>query len=93
MQPETEQILGTLEVLIEPNSFYPDKQYFQDENSGSETKYLKYQQVNKFLAYCFPEVMMYRFSFWTQENIYIIGKFLGGDWVGLYLKSEFVYNP
>ncbi|MGV0106937.1 hypothetical protein NSTCB13_05785 [Nostoc sp. DSM 114160] len=86
------QASGMLEIS-KFHKFYPDKQYFQDEMSGSETKYLKYQQINKFLAYCFPEVMMYRFSFWTQENIYVIGKVLGGDWVGLYLESEFVYNP
>ncbi|MDM9584588.1 nuclease A inhibitor family protein [Nostoc sp. GT001] len=88
----TLQASGMLEISKFHN-FYPDKQYFQNENSGSETKYLKYQQVNKFLASTFPEVMMYRFSFLTEENIYIIGKVLGGDWAGLYLESEFVYNP
>nr|WP_256380853.1 hypothetical protein [Rivularia sp. PCC 7116] len=41
----------------------------------------------------FSDVMMYRFSFWTSENIYIIGEAKNGDRVGIYIESSFVYNP
>lgn len=81
------QASGMLEIS-KFQSFFPDKQY-----SDSAAQYSKYDKLNKFLHHTFTEVMMYRFSFWTQENIYIIGQITGGDWAGLYIESEFVYNP
>ncbi|MEH2378339.1 MAG: nuclease A inhibitor family protein [Nostoc sp.] len=76
------------------HSFYTDKNYLSDYyEEDYEEIYAKYEQVNKFFNQRFPEVIMYRFSFFTQEHIYIIGQSHPGDWVGLYLKSEFVYNP
>lgn len=85
---------GILE-LKQFHSFYPDKNYLGEYYEGYklEEVFAKYEQVNKFFNQTFPEVIMYRFSFFTQEHIYIIGKSKPGDWVGLYLKSEFVYNP
>ncbi|MEH1999379.1 MAG: nuclease A inhibitor family protein [Nostoc sp.] len=88
------QNAGLIE-LKQFNGFYLDKTYFEGCNYdySDEDFYSKYEQVNKFLKQIFFEVIMYRFSFWTQEHIYIIGQSKPGDWVGLYLKSEFVYNP
>ncbi|MEH2222485.1 hypothetical protein [Nostoc sp.] len=85
---------GILE-LKQFHSFYPDKNYLGEYYEGYklEEVFAKYEQVNKFFNQTFPEVIMYRFSFFTQEHIYIIGQSNPGDWVGLYLKSEFVYNP
>ncbi|WP_442945176.1 nuclease A inhibitor family protein [Nostoc sp.] len=74
-------------------NFYPNKEYLQDWYTNSEAEYVKYDKLNKFLHHSFTEVMMYVFSFWTQENIYIIGETPCGDWAGLYIKSEFMYNP
>ncbi|MEH2026491.1 nuclease A inhibitor family protein [Nostoc sp.] len=86
------QASGALEISQFQN-FYPDKEYLQDWYRNSEAKYAKYDKLNKFLNHAFAKVMMYRFSFWTQENIYIIGETQCGDWAGLYIESEFVYNP
>ena len=63
--------------------------------------YQKYNQINRFLNQTFSNVMMYRFSFWTLENIYIIGEIQNGVSevmpeayrAGIYIKSDFVYNP
>lgn len=63
------------------------------KSEESDLMYEKYNQINEFLNQSFSEIMMYRFSFWTSENIYIIGETKNGDRTGIYIKSEFVYNP
>lgn len=55
--------------------------------------YQKYEKINLLFSQAFPKVVMYRFSFWTDENLYIIGQTSGGDWAGIYINSQFVYNP
>ena len=80
------------------HSFYPDKQYFQqwefvDEPDKQELMYQIYTQINQFFNQTFSGVMMYRFSFEVFENIYIIGETKNGDRTGIYIKSEFIYNP
>jgi Nuclease A inhibitor-like protein len=84
------QASGMLEIA-KFNSFYPDKEYFEDYYQ--ESQFAKFNKINHFLNHSFLEVMMYRFSFWTFENIYIIGKSPCDDWVGLHIESDFVYNP
>lgn len=91
------QASGILEIA-QFNSFYSDKQYFQerefvDEFDKQELMYEKYNQINEFFNQRFSDVMMYRFSFGYLENIYIIGETPSSDWVGIYIKSNFVYNP
>ncbi|QIR38605.1 hypothetical protein HCG51_19145 [Tolypothrix sp. PCC 7910] len=86
------QASGMLEIS-QFHNFYPDTQYLQFRVRDSAAEYATYEKLNQFLHHTFAEVMMYRFSFWTQENIYIIGEIAGCDWAGLYIKSEFVYNP
>ncbi|BAY61087.1 hypothetical protein NIES22_11480 [Calothrix brevissima NIES-22] len=86
------QASGMLEIGIF-HKFFSEKEYLPRWANNLEAKYAKYDKLNKFLHHTFAEVMMYRFSFWTQENIYIIGETSGGDWAGLYIESEFVYNP
>ncbi|MFN6482912.1 MULTISPECIES: nuclease A inhibitor family protein [unclassified Nostoc] len=87
------QKAGLLE-LKQFHSFFPDKNDLGDYYEGYklEQMFAKYEQINNFFKQTFSEVIMYRFSFFTQEHIYIIRQSQPGDWVGLYLKSEFVYN-
>ncbi len=91
------QASGILEIS-KFHSFYPDKQYFQewefvDELETQELMHQKYTQINQFFNQTFSDVMMYRFSFGYLENIYIIGETENSDRAGIYIKSEFVYNP
>ncbi|MGB3651014.1 MAG: hypothetical protein WBA41_07365, partial [Rivularia sp. (in: cyanobacteria)] len=99
------QASGILEIS-QFHNFYPDKQYFQewefvDELETQELMHQKYTQINQFFNQTFSDVMMYRFSFGYLENIYIIGEIENGDReampkayrAGIYIKSEFVYNP
>ncbi|MEH2368117.1 hypothetical protein [Nostoc sp.] len=88
------QKAGILE-LKQFHSLYQDKNYLGEYYEGYklEKVFAKYEQINNFFKQTFSEVIMYRFSFFTQEHIYIIGQNNPGDRVGLYLNSEFVYNP
>lgn len=91
------QASGILEIY-QFHSFYSDKQYFQewefvDEPDKQELMYEKYHQINQFFNQTFSDVMMYRFSFGYLENIYIIGEIENGDRAGIYISSNFVYNP
>lgn len=85
---------GTLRVY-QFNGFLSDRQYIQDWYFDYETDeiYQNYEKINQFLMQTFSQVFMYRFSFWTVENIYIVGQTSGGDWAGVYIDSQFVYNP
>lgn len=88
------QASGMLE-LAQFNGFLRDIEYIRKyhfEYDPNET-YQSYQNINQFLNQTFLQVFMYRLSFWTHENIYIIGQTSGGDWAGIYIDSEFVYNP
>lgn len=91
------QVSGMLEIS-QFHSFYADKKYFQewefvDELDKQDLMYQKYNQINQFLNQTFSNIMMYRFSFEIFENIYIIGETKSSDRAGIYIKSEFVYNP
>ena len=59
----------------------------------SRQKQVQFNKLNHFFASNFSKPIMYRFSFWTQENIYIIGETQSGDRAGIYIKSDFIYNP
>lgn len=90
------QASGTLEIG-KFHSFYSDKEYLEeeyvDEPEEAELIYQGYCQINQFFNQTFSKVMMYRFSFWDLENIYIIGETKNGDRTGIHIKSNFVYNP
>jgi len=88
---------GILE-LSKFNGLYTDKLYFEEDYSSNkfeqrDSLFQKYSKFNQFLHQNFSDVMMYRFSFWTSENIYIIGQTKSSDWVGMHIESSFVYNP
>jgi len=87
------QAAGTLEVS-QFHSFYPNRKDFGEyEGYSNRRKPEQFDKLNQFFANKFSEVMMYRFSFWTAENIYIIGETNSGDRAGIYIASSFVYNP
>lgn len=76
-------------------NFYPNADYLQDWYRDDNYQELsqRYDTINRFFQHTFEEIFMYRFSFWAQEYIYVLGQTPGGNLVGLYLNSEFVYNP
>lgn len=91
------QDAGILE-LSKFNGLYTDRPYFEEDYCSSKLEYRdsifqRYSKFNDFMNRNFSNVMMYRFSFWTLENIYIIGKGQSSDWVGMHIESVFVYNP
>ncbi|MFB2894838.1 nuclease A inhibitor family protein [Aerosakkonemataceae cyanobacterium BLCC-F50] len=88
------QLSGILEIN-QFHAFYPDKSYFEDDCDSYETYkfYLRYEELVQFLNQSFDKILMYRFSFWSLEYIYIIGQTQLGNEVGLHLASEFIYNP
>ncbi len=88
---------GILE-LSKFNGLYSDKLYFDEKYFDSkfekrDSLFQRYSKFNQFLHQTFPNTMMYRFSFWTLENIYIVGETKSSDWVGMHIESDFVYNP
>lgn len=84
---------GVLEIS-KFHSFYPDSiDSREDEDNYNSRQVEKYNKINLFFANKFTDVMMYRFSFWIAENIYIIGETQSGDRAGIYIESDFVYNP
>lgn len=88
------QLSGLLEIN-QFHAFYPDKSYFENYCDSYDTykSYLRYEKINQFLKQSFGKILMYRFSFWSLEYIYIIGQTQLGNEVGLHLASEFIYNP
>lgn len=79
-------------------SFYPDEReylfngYYGSDEEGQEL-YQKYQRLNSFLKANFPELRIYTFRFRDYTKIFIVGKSVENDRVGLKLDSEFDYNP
>ncbi|AFZ57462.1 hypothetical protein H6G54_26335 [Anabaena cylindrica FACHB-243] len=95
-----EQILQKARMLEigKFNGFYKDRGYFNERFHNYDLnevhqKYNQVNQMNQFFEQKFDQSFMYRISSWTEENIYIVGESNDGDYVGLYIKSSFVYNP
>lgn len=80
------QASGMLEVA-QFNGFLRDHKYLEEHYYEDEINDIH------LLNQALPKVIMYRLSFWTHENIYIIGQTSGGDWMGIYINSQFIYNP
>ncbi|MDZ8030395.1 nuclease A inhibitor family protein [Nostoc sp. DedSLP04] len=55
--------------------------------------YPKYQKINQFLTQNLSDLRMIRCSFWNRECIYVIGQTNAGDVTGIYIESDFDYNP
>ncbi|MEH2378338.1 MAG: nuclease A inhibitor family protein [Nostoc sp.] len=55
--------------------------------------YPRYQKINKFLTQNLSDLRMIRCSFWNREYIYVVGQTNAGDITGIYIESDFDYNP
>lgn len=86
------KIAGLIEIY-DFDSFAIGEQivaYSEDEAKEVEERF---QHINVFLNQSFLQLKLYRFCFWDYENIYIIGESKSQDFVGISIKSQFVYNP
>ena len=88
------QASGMLEVA-QFDGFLRDRKYLEDWYFNYDINEISrnYENINQFLSQAFSKVFMYKLSFWNEENIYMIGQASGGDWTGIYINSQFVYNP
>jgi len=55
--------------------------------------YPRYQKINKFLTQNLSDLRMIRCSFWNRECIYVVGETNARDITGIYIESDFDYNP
>ena len=53
----------------------------------------QWSDLNQFLTETFPKMQLYRFCFWDTEKIYILGETVAGDRAGIFMESQFTYNP
>lgn len=83
---------GMLEIH-QFNSFSTDETYLNCWSDDVVQICSRYEQINQFLKQHLSNLIFYQCSFWTQEHIYVICQTQLGNWIGLYLESEFVYNP
>ena len=65
---------------------------YRDKTDFKESFYADHK-INKFIKQKIEEVLMYRFSSWTEEDIYIVGEVNQQDYLGFSIKSSFAYNP
>ncbi|AFY96181.1 nuclease A inhibitor family protein [Chamaesiphon minutus] len=83
------------------NNIYKDRDYLIDYYYCDETEeevqdiFDRYAKIERFLKQELSNPIVYRISSWISEHIYIIGQVKGmeGDKLGIYIKSNFVYNP
>ncbi|PHM07378.1 hypothetical protein CK516_27400 [Nostoc sp. 'Peltigera malacea cyanobiont' DB3992] len=64
-----------------------------DEAEEIAEFYPRYHKINKFLTQNLSDLRMIRCSFWNRECIYVIGQTNAGDITGIYIESDFDYNP
>lgn len=86
-------------------SLYPKMTYLEEDyyrgyglaknelSSEFEDLSERYNIINRLFQQIFDQTFIYRFSFWIQEYIYVLGQTPGKNLAGLYLESEFTYNP
>lgn len=53
----------------------------------------RYKKLNQFLNSKLLNIKMIRCSFWNRDYIYVVGQTKSGDLAGIYIKSDFDYNP
>lgn len=102
-----EKILQTTKCLeinqfysLYPNMTYLEKNYYRchglaknEISSEFEDLSERYNIINRFFQHNFDQTFIYRFSFWIQEYIYVLGQTQGKNLAGIYIESEFTYNP
>jgi hypothetical protein len=86
---------GNLNTIYHRNSDLLDR-YCDDGEERINDVFGRYKNIAKLLGQELSEPIVYRISSWNSENIYIAGEIknhVQGDLVGIYIKSNFVYNP
>jgi Nuclease A inhibitor-like protein len=63
-----------------------------DENEMAEIL-PKYQRINDFLKQNLTNLKMIRCSFWNCDCIYVLGQTNSDDFAGVFIRSDFNYNP
>jgi Nuclease A inhibitor-like protein len=86
---------GKLNTIYHRNSDLLDR-YCDDGEERINDVFDRYKNIVKLLRQELSEPSVYRISSWNSENIYIAGEiknYSKGDRIGIYIKSNFVYNP
>jgi Nuclease A inhibitor-like protein len=86
---------GKLNSIYHRNRDLLDR-YCDDGEEKINDVFDRYKNIVKLLKQELSEPIVYRISSWNSENIYIIGEIEDdsqGDIIGIYIKSNFVYNP
>jgi Nuclease A inhibitor-like protein len=86
---------GKLNTIYHRSSDLLDR-YCDDGEERINDVFDRYKNIVKLLRQELSEPIVYRISSWNSENIYIAGEIKNydrGDIVGIYIKSNFVYNP
>jgi Nuclease A inhibitor-like protein len=86
---------GKLNTIYHRSSDLLDR-YCDDGEERINDVFDRYKNIAKLLRQELSEPIVYRISSWNSENIYIAGEiknYSQGDLVGIYIKSNFVYNP
>jgi Nuclease A inhibitor-like protein len=86
---------GKLNTIYQRDNDLLDR-YCDDGEERINDVFGRYKNIVKLLKQELSEPIVYRISSWNSENIYIAGEIknhVQGDLVGIYIKSNFVYNP
>jgi Nuclease A inhibitor-like protein len=86
---------GKLNTIYHRSSDLLDR-YCDDGEERINDVFDRYKNIVKLLRQELSEPSVYRISSWNSENIYIAGEiknYSKGDRIGIYIKSNFVYNP
>jgi hypothetical protein len=88
-------VQGKLNTIYHRSSDLLDR-YCDDGEERTNDVFDRYKNIARLLRQELSEPIVYRISSWNSENIYIAGgikNYVQGDLVGIYIKSNFVYNP
>ncbi|MEH2222484.1 nuclease A inhibitor family protein [Nostoc sp.] len=83
---------GMLDI-VKFHEFDPEALSFRWDEAEIAELYPRYQKINKFLIQNLSDLRMIRCSFWNRECIYVVGETNAGDITGIYIESDFDYNP
>ncbi|WP_448266027.1 nuclease A inhibitor family protein [Nostoc sp. DSM 114159] len=75
------------------HEFSPEALSWRWDKDEMVNFYPRYQKINQFLTQNLSDLRMIRCSFWNRECIYVIGQTNAGDVTGIYIESDFDYNP
>ncbi len=86
---------GKFNTIYQRDEDLLDRYYDYGEEKVNDV-FGRYKNIAKLLKQELCDPIVYRISSWNSENIYILGESQQnsqGDRVGIYINSNFVYNP